>query len=223
LNFSEKSRPTNFEKFRRDDWRCNLLRFRVHKTGSGGQELPTRTLHICGRARKLALAVIVLFLLPGMAGAEVLQTRYAIVHYDNEKQIKQLNWELFLSRDLAYQLRSRKIVTSQEEVGAKIDIIVEKVQKVLEMFPENLHFEIRLFATAKEAQDALYKRYGKKVDFISFYSRQENILYLSAEDAELAVVAHEIGHVVVEHYFERSPPVKIHEVLAQFAEKHITD
>jgi len=38
-----------------------------------------------------------------------------------------------------------------------------------------------------------------------------------------AVLAHEIGHVVVENYFTISPPQRIHEVLAQFAERHVTD
>jgi hypothetical protein len=48
-------------------------------------------------------------------------------------------------------------------------------------------------------------------------------MYLSIRDVKLRVIAHEIGHVVVDHYFDVPPPVKIHEVLAQFAETHISD
>jgi hypothetical protein len=61
------------------------------------------------------------------------------------------------------------------------------------------------------------------VDYISFYSRRDNLVYLSVRDADLHVVAHEFGHVVVEHYFNRAPPVQMHEVMAQYVESHITD
>ena len=40
---------------------------------------------------------------------------------------------------------------------------------------------------------------------------------------KLFTAAHEIGHVVAENYFEVSPPQNIHEVIAQYAEQHITD
>lgn len=167
--------------------------------------------------------LLILFLWPSLSGADELQTRYATLHYQNEKQLHKLNRELVLSRNLAYLLRQRKIMTVHDEVAAKIDVVLEQIQVVLEMFPEKLKFEILLFSTAEDAQEELFKRYGKKVDFISFYSRRENTLYLSAKHSELSVVAHELGHVVVEHYFNRSPPVKIHEVMARYAASHITD
>ncbi|MBU0673340.1 MAG: hypothetical protein KJ950_01700 [Proteobacteria bacterium] len=176
--------------------------------------------------RTAALFVLLLFffiLFPCHVKAAEFQSRYATIHYENDQQVRKLNNELFLSRNLGYRLRERKLITVQDEVGAKIDLLIEQVQVVLEMFPERIKFDLFLFDNAAEAQKELFRRYGKKVDFISFYSRRENALYLSARDGELKVVAHELAHVVLEHYFKPSPPVKVHEVLAQYAAGHIAD
>lgn len=153
-----------------------------------------------------------------------LQTRYASIFYTSEKQLQRLNRELILGRRLSYLLDDKKFFTVQDEVAGKIDLLVDRVQVVLEMFPQSkIAFDIEVYSTAKDAQKELFNRYGKKVNFISFYSRRDNLLYLSAKNAQLRVVAHELGHVVIEHYFNRSPPSKIHEVMAQYAEKHIID
>ncbi|MCK5098348.1 MAG: hypothetical protein KAR45_09605, partial [Desulfobacteraceae bacterium] len=65
--------------------------------------------------------------------------------------------------------------------------------------------------------------YNIDVKYIAFYSPSKNRVFYSADNAYLRVVAHEIGHVVAENYFTISPPQRIHEVMAQFAEKHVTD
>lgn len=169
------------------------------------------------------MLIVGLFLNPATIGAAELQTRYATIHYEDVRQLHELNRQLRLSSNLAYLLDRREIITVQDEVAAKIDIIMDKVQIVLEMFPEKLTFKLLLFSTAEEAQAELFRRYRKKVNFISFYSRRENTLYLAAQHSNLKVIAHELGHVVVEHYFDKSTPVKIHEVMAQYAVRHITD
>ena len=184
-----------------------------------------RRLNRVRRSRIGNIAGVICILLCSVIGAEAQEftTSYAVVQYDNIKQLQRLNNNLFLSREMSFELRKREIITVQDEIAAKVDIIIEKAQKVSAMRPPNFHFTIRLFSSAKDAQTALFKRYNKKVKYISFYSRRDNLLYLSVRDADLHVVAHEFGHVVVEHYFNRAPPVQMHEVMAQYVETHITD
>lgn len=196
---------------------------RSFKSGHGRQRWPARR-WVSGSPLIVALGLAIMLLLPAFpVQAAQLSTRYATLNYSSEEQIHRLNRELVLSRNLAHLLSRRKIITVNDEVAAKIDIIFDQVQVVLEMFPPDLKLEIKLFLTAKEAQNELFEKYGKKVDFISFYSRRENTLYLAAVHGRLGVMAHELAHVVVEHYFDKATPVKVHEVLAQYAEGHITD
>jgi len=113
--------------------------------------------------------------------------------------------------------------TIKDEVIAKINFIVQKVMNVLDMRPSNLKFSIVIHPNVKEVQSDFRRIYKINVDYIAFYSPSRNRIFFSAKNATLPVVTHEIGHVVVENYFTISPPQRIHEVMAQFAEKHITD
>ncbi len=149
--------------------------------------------------------------------------RYVTVYYADKKLLHGFNDRLILGRRLAYILRKQNPVTVRDEVLAKIDIVIEKAEVVLDMFPDNLHINLVLLPSS-DAVDAEYKRkYGKNVNYISYYSLSEKTIYMSVEDMRLQVLAHEIGHAIVDHYFKVRPPYAIHELMAQFTEKHITD
>lgn len=113
--------------------------------------------------------------------------------------------------------------TIEDEVISKINFIVEKVMSTLDMFPPGLKFSIVIHPNVKEVQRSFREIYHVDVDYIAFYSPSKDRVFYSAKDATLRVVAHEIGHVVAENYFTISPPQKIHEVMAQYAEMHVTD
>ena len=120
-------------------------------------------------------------------------------------------------------MRKKNVVTVADEVLAKADIIIEKVQVVLDMFPDRYHVRLVLLPDSDDVGDMYKKRSGKRVNHIAYYSLSEKTIYLSADDVNLRVLSHEIGHSVVAHYFKVRPPYNIHELMAQFAEKHVTD
>ncbi len=120
-------------------------------------------------------------------------------------------------------MRGRNALTVEDEVKNKIDIVTEKVRTILAMYPPHLKYSLHLFKDMDGVQKMFVKLHGKDWRRPGFYYAPDNIVYLSIKNSRLKVVAHEIGHVVVENYFKISPPVKVHELLAQFAEKHITD
>lgn len=120
-------------------------------------------------------------------------------------------------------IRRKNIVTIEDEVHAKVDIIVEKVEVVLDMFPKAINFNLVIVPTDREVAGIYKKNYGKKANHIAYYSLSQKTIYISADNTSLRVLAHEIGHMVVDHFFQVRPPYNIHELMAQFAEKHVTD
>lgn len=156
------------------------------------------------------------------AGAAEIETRFATVVYERDDLLRRFNEEVSL-RSLSYLLRNRGSLTMADEVRNKIDVIVERVETILEMFPKTLKFTVVLVASDQEVRKVYKNRYGRHADFIAFYSPREKTVYVSVRDANLHVFAHEIAHVVIDQYFGVSPSVKIHEVLAQFVESHIED
>jgi len=49
----------------------------------------------------------------------------------------------------------------------------------------------------KEIHEKIYRREGTH---IAFYSPEKNTVFISVEDVGLKVFAHELAHVVIEHY-----------------------
>lgn len=168
------------------------------------------------------IASSVFFLLNlSLASAFELKTQYSTIAYEREELLRKFNKEISLG-SLSYLLRNRNSITVQDEARGKVDVLTERVEAILDMFP-SLYFKIILLPTDKEVRRAYRLKYGQDVDFISFYSPREKTIYISVDDVRIGVLAHELAHVVMDQYFGVSPPVKIHEVLAQFVETHLKD
>ncbi len=151
-----------------------------------------------------------------------LNSRYATITYYDHDDLREFNNELYMGR-LKSMVKRQGADTIEEEVVAKINVIVEKTMVVLDMYPSQLKFSIVIQPDVKAVQRDFQRLYNIDVSYIAFYSPHKNRIFYSADNGRLRVVVHEIGHVVAETYFKISPPQKIHEVLAQYAEKHIND
>ncbi|HIP83827.1 MAG TPA: hypothetical protein EYH36_02625 [Desulfocapsa sulfexigens] len=177
-------------------------------------------------SRILLSAVVVFFcftLAGGNGYAREQKSRYVTLWYADREVLDEFNDNLRLNRKLRNSMRKKNVVTIADEVLAKADIIIEKVQIVLDMFPNKYHVRLVLLSNPDDVAAVYKKRYDKRVDYIAYYSLSEKTIYISADDASLRVLAHEVGHSVVDHFFKVRPPYNIHELMAQFAEKHVTD
>jgi len=180
----------------------------------------------CFRLIIIAVELLIfssLIFLPPCLYAYELKAHKATIIYDSPDDLEDFNYNIFMGRGLSNLLKRRHVVTMEDEVRAKVDILIDKVGSVLDMNPKNLKFTLRLFPDTQGVQDVYMKSYGRKVNYIAFYSLGRKTMYLAVSKVSLRVFAHELGHVVVDNYFKVRPPYKIHEVMAQYAEKHITD
>lgn len=174
------------------------------------------------RLTRLLLIPLLLFFPLSVSYGLELETKYATVVYDKEELVKHFNSEVRLG-GLSYLLRNKSAITVEDETKNKIDVIVERVQSILDMFPKSLKFKIVLYRSDTEVRNIYKLLYGKNVDFISFYSPGIKTVFISVGDINLTVLAHELAHVVLDFYFVNSPPVRVHEVLAQYVEAHLFD
>jgi len=107
---------------------------------------------------------------------------------------------------LSYAVKNRTSITVEDEVRNKVEVILEKVETVLAMFPKNLNFTIILLPSDTDVQKAYAGKFGKKVNFISFYSPRDKTVFISVDDVRLGVFAHELAHVVIDFYYETPTP-----------------
>ncbi|PLX84637.1 MAG: hypothetical protein C0617_07295 [Desulfuromonas sp.] len=169
------------------------------------------------RAARLALATLLCVALATNAFGLELKTRFATVEYERPEDLRTFNKKLRLG-SFSFLFGKRNQLTVEEEVGSKVDKLNGRVQEILEMFPRRLRYKIVLVPSRGEVQQVYRRQYGTNVDFIAFYAPETDTVYVSVSDIKLTVLAHELAHVVINHYFENAPPVKIHEVLAQYVE-----
>lgn len=177
------------------------------------------------KRKRFTFFTLVFFLLlhnVTMVSAFEVKSQYADITYGNDELLQTFNNSLFISR-FKYLMNEKRPMTLDEEVAGKIDLITLKVEQILEMFPPNLRYSITLCEDMNQVKTMLVSLHKREWKRPGFYSPVNDTVYLSAKHAKITVVAHEVGHVVVEKYFKVRPPVKIHEMLAQFVEKNITD
>jgi len=191
------------------------------------KSIHTPSVHRSGcRTAALTLFALLIIFLSGAAapclGYE-LKSRYAVISYENPKDLKKFNKELYVGGRLRSKVNRYKADTIEEEVIAKINVITEKAMQALDMHPRPLNYSIHILPNTRAVAKAFKEVYNVDVDYIAFFSPRLNRIFYSANNGRLRVTCHEIGHVIVENYFKISPPQRIHEVMAQYVEKHIND
>ncbi len=171
---------------------------------------------------KLILLCLILILQASLSYGYEIESQYTTIIYEEEELLREFNKEVYLGRFFFFK-KKRKNVDLTDEVKNNVDKIVERVKNVLSMYPKKLKFKIVLLSSDKDVQRTFKMAYGRNVDFIAFYSPREKTIYVSVDDMRLGVLAHEISHAVIDHYFVVPPPLKIHELLAQYVETHYRD
>jgi TolA-binding protein len=170
--------------------------------------------------------IFLLVLLVGLAAttvtaqAEVLETRYATVSYGDDEVLRLFDKRVKLG-GMGFSFGSKVNTNLRSEVRKKINQINGRVQEILEMRPQDMRLKVVLLPNKKEVQQIYWDQYQRKVDFIAFYSPLTKTAYFSVDNLSLRVYAHEIAHATINHYFAKDPPVKIHEMLAQYVETQI--
>jgi len=152
-------------------------------------------------------------------------SRYVTLQYHGDTALLyDFNEKVILPRQLRYYLDESTGASVKDDVLAKLDIITEQVETVLDMFPTIFHINIVLLPTADNIVAIYKQKYGKDINIISYYSLKEKTIYVSVDDVSLQIISHEIAHAIIDHYFDvRPPPYTMHELMAKYAEQHVTD
>jgi len=107
----------------------------------------------------------------------------------------------------------------------EFDALFLKACRVLDMYPRNVKIDIRILKNQKQLNDNLV-RLGKKIDgqeLVSYYIHALKTVYTSESTIARGIMAHELGHVITEHYFITKVPYQVGELMAQHVESSIDD
>ncbi|MFH1753624.1 MAG: hypothetical protein ABH875_05520 [Candidatus Omnitrophota bacterium] len=128
------------------------------------------------------------------------ETRYTEIFYDSDEEIKSFFWRI--------GGKEIDIYAYPGFAKSRVDRIIEKVQSLLDMYPDG--FKV-----------AIYLRREYESGHIAFYRQEDRSITVYADRVTENVLAHEISHAVIHAYFGVSPPQKAQEILSQYVDKHL--
>jgi hypothetical protein len=148
-----------------------------------------------------------------------IESQYATIYYERAEYPEQFIDAIVSGGSSRFSINTT--LTAREVVIRNVDELVEKVKRILNLFPEELDFAIVLLRNSDDVRRIYKARYCIDTRYISFYALEDRTIFVSVSDATVRVLAHEITHVVIDHAFRVAPSVEVHESLAQFVETHI--
>lgn len=116
---------------------------------------------------------------------------------------------------------------AEEKIRYQLDALFRHAEDILDMHPADIHVTIKIFRTRRDLNDEYVRLFpadrAPAEEIKSFYINKYNTIYISEEDISDSVIAHEMGHAIVDHYFSVVPPEKVRELLASFVDLHLAD
>ena len=160
-----------------------------------------------------------------LAQGEVHNCRFASIHYQEPGQLDRLARKiqpsaLTVSLNQIFMGTTRS--THEVKAGKYVDQLFQRVQAVLEMPKHDMRVQIRLYRDQDELSAAFEEIAARPTQAPAFYWKETNAIYLNLERISLGILAHEMAHAVIAHYFIISPPEKISEVLCQYVDREVT-
>lgn len=163
---------------------------------------------------------------PAVQGEEgVHQSRFAVIHYQHPEQLERLAQKIqpsALTLSINQIFMGTTKLSPEAKAGRYVDQMFQRVQMILEMPKPELKVEIRLYRNQEELSGAFASITGKPTEVPAFYWRQTNTIYVQLEKLSPGILAHEMAHAVIGHYFIVTPPEKIAEILCQYVDREVS-
>lgn len=169
---------------------------------------------------------------PSLAAAEqetgdwpCFESRYFTICHDPDVDLdavdRRLNKRSFFAVGAEY--RSSDTDSINAKIGLRLDMLFTRAREVLDMWPYRLHIKIRIFKDSEDLGREYERIFGTYASYRAFYIYNHNIIYTSEEGISDSVMAHEMGHAIVDHYFSIIPPEKVRELLATYVDAHLDE
>ncbi len=164
------------------------------------------------------------------AGEEVtwqhLLTRYTIINYQSEADLlkfdRSIDWSLekWGVKNL-FASTSPKVRT--EKLIEKIDALYKRVQEILDMRKRVKKAVIKIYPNQKQLRKAHVEFMKVKGHARAWYLFKSRTIGLNVSDLHEGILAHEMGHHIIDHFLGFRPPAATAEILCRYVDQHLHD
>lgn len=131
---------------------------------------------------------------------------------------------------MLHHSRTPKSSSPEDVLKAKLDTAFARVEEILNMYPRKIMVNVYIYENVEDLKKKYKELYNLdfannrgEAQIISFYRYKENTISIYINHLAISVLAHEIAHCVVSHYFIIQPPVNTQEILAMYVDQHFND
>ena len=151
-----------------------------------------------------------------------IDSRYCTMWLSEGVEPKQVNKRISIW-GVRPQIKVDKSEPEEIKLAAKCDTILQRAEEILDMYPAGIHTTIRIAKQREDVQGFHSSRYGYGTEAIAFYEFEDNTIFVAMKDLSEGVLAHEMAHCIIDHYFRVRPPRKVEELLAMHVDEHLRD
>ena len=155
------------------------------------------------------------------AGSQRIDSRYCTLLLDSGVDIGKINRKVSVRG--VHRLKLPKGSSPETELAAKCDILFERAEEILDMFPPGIHVTLQIMANRDSIRDVHELQYGHATDAVSIYLFENNTIYSLAKEVSESVLIHEMAHCILDHFFQVRPPSKVEELLAMHVDAQMRE
>lgn len=153
-----------------------------------------------------------------------IETRHTIIQYKTIPDLKKFDHKIdyatggFTLKDLFSDSDSKDTIGS---IKKKVDLLFERAQEILDMRGRMRKVFINLYPNRKQLHHAYFTITRKECRIRAWYIYESNTIYINKDDIHAGMLAHEMAHSIIDHYFSARPPRATAEILARYVDKHL--
>ena len=155
-----------------------------------------------------------------------LETKHCIIRYQRVEDLEQFDARIDYSPgggSLKWLLKGSGLTDSTGKLVSKVDALFERVQEILDMRKKMKKVKINLYGNKRQLADVYQTLFKKTCGVRSWYLYEFKTIYSNVSDLHAGMLAHEMGHHIVDHYLIIRPPRATAEILARYVDKHLHD
>ena len=154
-------------------------------------------------------------------GWQRIESRYCTLWLEPGIRAAQVTKRLRVRGIPATRPQSRLADTPEVRLAEACDRLFARARDLLEMFPPGIHVTVKVARHPQQIRDLSAARYGTRTEAVAFYAFENNTIYTSVRDLSESVLAHEMAHAIVAHYFNKRPSRAVEELAATYVNTHL--
>ena len=180
--------------------------------------LLTAGLAVCGGDRSWAATVY--------GGKwQQLETRHAILLFESSEVLAGFDRQIRYrpGQDTARELRQTAGGAGDSDIAGKIDALFMRVQEILDMRQKMAKVTIKIYPDSSTLEEVYQRLFPGGNAMRAWYLFEKNTIYVSVADLHEGMLAHEMAHAIIDHFFSVRPPASTAEILARYVSKHLAE